>query len=106
MRRDPVLLALIVCIAAMIIAAGGLITWAIMEEVNGLKAGIVVDKAHYDEITTLIPVAAGNGNFVLVPVMQPECFALFLRDGEETGDVCVDPGAWGNVHEGDFWGQR
>lgn len=82
------------------------LTVALVKEAAEITAGTVVDKAHYDEVTSLIPVSAGNGNFVLVPVTEPECYALFLRDGEETGDVCVDSATWGRVREGDFWSQR
>ena len=89
----------------------GLLTglgFLIFHESTEIQSGTIVDKAYYPEVTELVPMYTSCGNncsvMTVVPVTTPECYTLYLREGDETGDVCVDVRQYNQVKEGDFYG--
>lgn len=70
--------------------------------------GIVISK-EYDASYTWFStqcVQIGNnacGTMTIVPHFEPECWRLDLRDGADTGSVCVDRNMWGQVRIGQYW---
>ncbi len=79
----------------------------IYSEITEIDSGVVVDKAHYPDEHLWVPVytSCGNGCSIMtvVYVYVPECWSLFYRDGEETGDVCVPKQDWDRTTEGMWW---
>ena len=82
--------------------------FVIFTESTEIQSGTVVDKAYYPETVNLVPVytSCGNGcsSMIVTTVVTPECYTLYLREGDETGDVCVDVRQYDQIKEGDFYG--
>jgi hypothetical protein len=41
--------------------------------------------------------------YIPIDMSDPECWRLNLRDGDETGHVCVSEKAWNKASKGDQW---
>lgn len=95
-------------VALVWLSALGIGAWAIMDEVTEPKAGIVVDKAYYPPDDLLIPVyttcGQGCSSMIIIPVHVDECWALYLKDVDEVGDVCVGKQTWDQTAEGVWFG--
>jgi hypothetical protein len=53
-----------------------------------------------NKVTTCSQTLTG---FIPIPMTDPECWRLNLRDGKETGHVCVSKEAWNTAKKGDDW---
>lgn len=71
------------------------------------EEGTIVDKGHTDAYDSVIPlvVSCGNGCTLInmVPFHQDECWQIFLRNGDDTGDRCIGHDEWRHVTKGDYW---
>ena len=95
-------------ISAVLLSLVGAVTWYAVDEATEIQAGTVVDKAYYPPDDLLVPVYSSCGQgctiMTIIPVHVPECWALYLRDGEETGDVCTSKQTWDQTAEGQLFG--
>jgi hypothetical protein len=78
----------------------------------GLDHGVVTAKTHKPESTYLMTTINCNGypNQTCTPEVHPEtdpeCWGLALRDGNDTGSVCIDQARWDRVQVGQHYGDR
>ncbi|GJF06689.1 hypothetical protein [Pseudonocardia sp. D17] len=72
----------------------------------GVDRGRIVGKG-YDPAATYTTIMT-IGGCPCYPVVdtEPECWRLDLRDGDDTGSVCVDRRAWDAAYVGGYWGDR
>lgn len=86
---------------------------------SNLEHGEITSKKYEPEsrYTVMVPVytsqCSWNGKTTtchqvlstIIPTEQtdPECWRLNLRDGDETGHVCVSEKAWNRAREGAQW---
>lgn len=53
---------------------------------SDLERGVVTDKKHFDEYSSVVSVPTGKGGITFVPQYQPERWVLYLRDGDRSGE--------------------
>lgn len=87
--------------AVILVAAVAMVAIIMASLEPHLDHGVVVSKQHTASYTTFIPISAGNGVTTLVPIVQPERYTLYLRDGDTTGSTDVEPDTYSKYHEGD-----
>lgn len=69
---------------------------------GGISAGTVTAKSYEASYTSYSTTMAGKVP-ITMPITQPECFRLDLRNEDgETGHVCVTAASWDSTNVGDF----
>ena len=73
----------------------------------GPTEGTLIDKQYYPDHVDLIPMynSCGNGcsYMTIIPVYTPPCWEIFLRNGDETGDHCIDHDVWLGLRIGQYY---
>jgi hypothetical protein len=69
-----------------------------------LDHGTVVDKTHREAYDDFIPIytSCGNNCMMMIPTLvhHDEEWALYLRDGDKTGEALVGPTTWNLFQNG------
>ena len=88
--------------------AGALLAVLLVAGCASVERGLVVGKAHDEEwvsfITQCVNIGKNAcGGMIQIPVVNPECWRLELRNGGDTGAVCVDAERWDAARIGDWF---
>lgn len=70
---------------------------------GGISAGHVTAKSHTPESSYTTITTIGGCPCYPMTYHTPECWQLDLRDGDDTGAVCVPAQVWQAVDVGDRW---
>ena len=87
---------------ALLAAVCGGVGWLLIEDAQDPDSGTVISKQYSPATATLICTNTGKVS-VCNPIPIPECWGLTFHDGDDSGDVCVDPVTWERTEVGSEW---
>lgn len=99
---DRVEVGVLAGLVALLAATCGGVGWVLIEDAQDPDSGTIISKQYSPATSTMVCSPVGKTTICnAIPI--PECWQLTFHDGDDSGDVCVDPVTWERIEVGSEW---